>query len=154
MQVWLVDIEGQDDREVLSAGPAAKILAGWFPDGRRALVLAEHGTYRRLGVWDRENGDLHWLVDDPARNIEAAFVPPHSDGTWAVVIEGREAQSRATLLQTTTGAERVLPAVPGTLIPLHPLGNDSGSPATPAAASPPTWSAFRWPMCGPKRSPA
>jgi dipeptidyl aminopeptidase/acylaminoacyl peptidase len=123
MQVWLVDIEGQEDREVLSAGPAAKVVAAWFPDGRRVLVVAEHETYRRLGVWDRESGDLRWLIDDPARNIERAFVPRGSDGTWAVVVEGREARTHATLLHTATGEERALPEVPGSLIPLHPLGN-------------------------------
>jgi dipeptidyl aminopeptidase/acylaminoacyl peptidase len=124
MQVWLVDIEGREDREVLSAGPAAKVFASWLPDGRQVLVVAEHETYRRLGVWDRESGDLRWLIDDPARNIEGAFVPRGSDGTWAVVVEGREARSRASLLHTTSGEERPLPEVPGSLIPLYPLGND------------------------------
>ncbi len=124
VQVWMVDIEGQEDHEILNAGPSGKVEASWFPDGQRVLALAEHGTYRRLGVWDRQSADLRWLVDDPARNIEAAFVPPGSDGTWAVVVEGRDAQARASLLQTATGAERMLPLVPGTLIPRHPLSND------------------------------
>ncbi len=124
VQSWMVDIEGQEDREILNAGPSGKVDAGWFPDGQRVLVLAEHGAYRRLGVWDRMGGELRWLVDDPARNIEAAFVPPASDGTWAVVVEGRDAQAHISLLQTATGEERALPSVPGTLVPRHPLGND------------------------------
>ena len=53
-QVWMVDVEEKDDHEVLNEGDSAKVLAAWLPDGRRALVLAEAGDYRRVGVWDRE----------------------------------------------------------------------------------------------------
>src|SRR5207248_8422135 len=30
-QVWLVDIEGRDDREILNVGPQKKAYASWFP---------------------------------------------------------------------------------------------------------------------------
>ena len=119
-QVWLVDIDGHDDREILNFGPARKVYASWFPDGHRVLFLAETETHRRLGVWDRETGGLRWLLDDPARNLEYAFVPHGSD--CAVVVEVREARTQASLLDVETGEETLLPGGPGNLIPLAPVG--------------------------------
>ncbi|MGI8587351.1 MAG: S9 family peptidase [Chloroflexia bacterium] len=122
-QVWLVDIEGREDREVLNFGPAVKTQASWHPDGRQAVVLSEAGSHRRVGIWDRDGGAVRWLVDDPARNIEAAFVPRGSDGSRAVVLEVRDAGTRASLLDIETGAETPLPPMSGNLTPLHPLAD-------------------------------
>ena len=49
-QVWLVDIEGRGDREILNFGTRAKVTASWLRDGRRVIFVAEAGSYRRLGV--------------------------------------------------------------------------------------------------------
>jgi Tol biopolymer transport system component len=49
-QVWLVDIDGLEDREILNFGPRVKVSASWFSDGRRVLFVAEAESYRRLGV--------------------------------------------------------------------------------------------------------
>ena len=119
-QVWLVDIEGREDREILNFGPQVKVHASWFPDGRRVVVLAEAETHRRLGVWDRETGTLRWLLDDPTRNLEHAFVPHGS--THMVVVEVQEARVRPSLLDVESGEEFHLPEVPGNLTPLAPVG--------------------------------
>src|SRR5262249_20664272 len=50
-QVWLVDIEGRGDREILNFGDDVKCSASWFPDGRRVLVTADTPTHVRVGVW-------------------------------------------------------------------------------------------------------
>jgi dipeptidyl aminopeptidase/acylaminoacyl peptidase len=121
IQVWMVDVDGNQDREVLNFGPDVKVMASWHPDGQRVLVLAEKGTHRRLGIWDRTTGDTRWLLDDPARNIESAFVPHGSDS--AVVIEVKSARRRASLLDLQTGGESPLPEVPGNLVPLAPVGD-------------------------------
>ena len=121
-QVWLVDIEGQDDREVLSAGDSAKVFASWLPDGRRALALAEAGDHRHLGVWDRASGTTRWLIDDPARNLEAAFVPRGSPTPVAVVVEVRHARVHCSLLDLESGVETPLPDLPGNITPLRELG--------------------------------
>ncbi len=118
-QVWLVDIEGRGDREILNFGDDVKAFASWLPDGGRAIVLAEAKTYRRLGVWRLNGGALRWLVDDPARNIEDAFVPFGSER--AVVEEVRAAKTRCSLLDVQTGVETWLPDIPGNLVPLAPL---------------------------------
>lgn len=122
VQVWLVDIEGREDREILNFGPDVKVRASWFPDGRRVLVLAETQTHRRLGVWDLADRSLQWLIDDRDRNIENAFVPHGS--SRIVVLEVEQACVRSSLLDAETGEERRLPPVDGSLVPLAPVGDD------------------------------
>ena len=120
-QVWLVDVEGREDREILNFGPKAKVEASWLPDSRRVLFLAEAETHRRLGVWDLASRQIRWLLDDPTRNLEWAFVPRGSERATAVVVEIREARTRASLLDVETGEETRLPEAPGNLIPRRPL---------------------------------
>jgi dipeptidyl aminopeptidase/acylaminoacyl peptidase len=127
-QAWLVDIEGEEDREIINCGPATKVFASWFPDRpagfklpQRVLFLAEAGTYRKLGVWDMGAEEVTWLLDDPARNIEDAFVPRGSD--QIVMVEIEQARLRASLLDIASGVETHLPEVPGNLSPRRPLGN-------------------------------
>src|SRR5919112_5435809 len=69
-QVWLVDIDGHEDREILNFGPWIKVSASWCSDGRRVLFVAEAESYRRLGVWSMDEKSVRWLVEDPTRNIE------------------------------------------------------------------------------------
>src|SRR4051794_9899378 len=107
-QIWLVDIDGKIDREILDFGAAVKTSASWFPDSRRALVIAETATHKRLGVYDTADGSLRWLIDDPARAIESAHVPDR--GGRIVVVEVREARSCACLVDPTSGAETEIAA--------------------------------------------
>ncbi len=120
-QVWLVDIEEQDDHEILNYGDEVKVYASWFPDGRRVLVLAERETHRRLGVWDLETETVRWLLDDPTRNVEGASVPHGSERI--VVYEVQDARARCSLMDPETGEETWLPEIDGNLLPLAPAGN-------------------------------
>ena len=43
-QIWLVDIEGQNDRELLNVGDDLKAYAAWIPGEHKLLVLAETKT--------------------------------------------------------------------------------------------------------------
>ncbi len=115
-QIGLVDIEGHNDREILNFGPTVKIEASWFPDGQRVLFLAEAKTHRRLGIW--EMGQITWLLDDPSRNIEYAFVPANS--SKIVLVEIDQARVRPSLLDPKTREEFVFPNIEGNLIPLAP----------------------------------
>ena len=121
-QVWLVDINGQEDREILNFGDKVKTFADWFPDSHRVLVLSDTDTHRRVGVWSLDDRNIRWLVDDPTRNIESAYVPLGSDEI--VLLEVKEARMRASLLNPVTGAETPVYAESGNLIPVAPLGND------------------------------
>lgn len=118
-QVWLVDIDGEADREILNVGADKKVYASWFPDGERAVVLAETGTHRRVGVWRLTDRSLTWLLDDPARNVERAFVPFNC--AQIVVLEVQEARLRASLLDPATGVEMAFPDVLGNLQPIAPV---------------------------------
>jgi dipeptidyl aminopeptidase/acylaminoacyl peptidase len=120
-QTWLVDINGQDDREILNFGDRAKTFGRWFPDSRRVVVLSDTDTHRRIGVWSLDDEKVRWLVDEPTRNIESAFVPRGSEEI--VLLEVREARMRASLLNPESGAERPLFAESGNLQPLAPLGD-------------------------------
>jgi dipeptidyl aminopeptidase/acylaminoacyl peptidase len=120
-QVWLVDIEGLEDREILNFGPRIKISASWFPDGRRVLFVAEADSYRRLGMWSMDEESVRWLVEDPTRNIEYSFVPPNGDPV--VVIEIEQAGVRASLLDMQIATETSLQRTRGNLVPLAQTEN-------------------------------
>jgi dipeptidyl aminopeptidase/acylaminoacyl peptidase len=120
-QVWLVDIEGLEDREILNFGPRIKISASWFPDGRRVLFVAEADSYRRLGMWSMDEESVRWLVEDPTRNIEYSFVPPNGDPV--VVIEIEQAGVRASLLDMQIATETSLQHTRGNLVPLAQTEN-------------------------------
>jgi dipeptidyl aminopeptidase/acylaminoacyl peptidase len=119
-QVWLVDIDGKEDREIVNAGADKKASATWFPDGQRALVLAETDTHQRVGVWEMGNDTLRWVLDNPAHNVEAAYMPHGS--ARAVIVEAQNARVRTSLLDVENGEEVPLPDVAGNLIPLAPVG--------------------------------
>ena len=121
-QVWLVDIEGLEDREILNFGPRTKVSASWFPDGRRILFVAETRSYRRLGVWSMYEESVRWLVEDPARNIEYSFVPPN--GGPVVVVEIEQARVRASLLDVQSDSETSLQHTRGNLIALARADNE------------------------------
>jgi dipeptidyl aminopeptidase/acylaminoacyl peptidase len=118
-QIWLVDIDGTRDREILDFGAAVKTSASWFPDSRHALVIAETATHKRLGIYDTDDGALRWLIDDSGRVIESAHVPDR--GARIVVTEVREARSRAFLVDPASGAETPITTERGTLLPLGAL---------------------------------
>ncbi|HEY45005.1 MAG TPA: S9 family peptidase [Anaerolineae bacterium] len=109
-QIWLVDIEGTEDREILNCGPSLKVYASWFPDSQRIVALAETETHRRLGVWNLSDEKLRWLIDDPERNLEGAFVP--ANGEHIAVVDVRQARRRASLVDPGTGEEMILPESP------------------------------------------
>jgi dipeptidyl aminopeptidase/acylaminoacyl peptidase len=118
-QVWLVDIEGREDRELFNFGSDVKTVASWFPDGRRLIVLTEAKTHRRLGLYDLESSNLQWLLDDPTINIEAASVPYGSD--QIVVTEANTGYTRSFLLDPETRATKWLAeTIPSNLILLAP----------------------------------
>jgi dipeptidyl aminopeptidase/acylaminoacyl peptidase len=127
-QVWMVDVDGGNDREILNAGDERKVQAGWFPHDDRILVVAETATHKRLGVWaPGSSGDaLTWLIDDPGFTLEGAFMPHHS--ARIVAIETRAARSRAWLVDPASGARSEFATLPGaalpgaTILPLAPVG--------------------------------
>lgn len=118
-QIWLVGLDGEGDREILNFGADTKASASWFPDSRRILVLAETATHKRIGVYDTADDGLAWLLDDPARDIEAAHMPDR--GSRIVAVEVRAARSFALLVDPESGATEELAPFDGTTLPLGKL---------------------------------
>ncbi|MGW8251730.1 MAG: S9 family peptidase, partial [Anaerolineales bacterium] len=119
-QFWLVDVDGRQDREILNFGDHCKVFARWFPDGEHILVLSEstgegQQDYQSLGVYHWPSGEMRWLIDNPARSIEGAWVSP--DGA-VVVDEMVLAGHAATYIEMPSGIERPFPRLPGNLLPL------------------------------------
>jgi len=114
-QVWITDIEGGGDHEVLNFGPETKVEASWLPDGRRIVFTAEAEGRRRLGTFDAEDGRMRWLIDDPRRNVEYAFAPP---GGPLVAAEMREGRLSAVLVDPESGEESQPPRTTGSFVPL------------------------------------
>ncbi len=117
-QIWLVGIDGEGDHELFNFGENLKAFAEWHPDGERVLVLAETNTHRKLGIWTLGETDVHWVIDDPSRGIQFAFVPEGCDE--AVVVENIQGRVRSSFLNLENGHEVVVSAKEGNLIPLAP----------------------------------
>jgi len=120
-QVWLVDIEGREDRELFNFGDAYKVHAHWLPDGRRIVVHAESTDggpqdHISIGLYDTGTGELDWLVDDPARQFEPPDWLAHSD--HIVLHEVMDARPRPSLLNPDSGVERPFPVWSGNLKPV------------------------------------
>jgi dipeptidyl aminopeptidase/acylaminoacyl peptidase len=122
-QLWLVDIDGGNDRELLDLGQETKLYAHWSPDGKALAILAEDAKAGRVGIYDLAAARLRWLIDDPARSIEQVAWPRRS--AEIVVTEACAGRSRATLLDPVTGREQPFRREGGTWLPLGPLPNQS-----------------------------
>ena len=84
-QTWLVGIDGQGDRELLNFGAAVRSVASWHPDGEQILVQVDTPTHRKIGLTHLDGRAIRWLVDDPSRDIETAYIPWGSE--TLVVVE-------------------------------------------------------------------
>lgn len=137
LQVWLVDIEGRADREILNFGPDTKVYASWA-EGDRILFLVESDPHRRLGVLDTRSVSPRWLLDDPTRSLEYAFTPPN--GGPVVIVETEDSNLTASLLDATTGIASNPPEPPalrGNLVPLALTKSGSWVGLHYSAQSPP-----------------
>ncbi len=102
-QLWLVDIEGCQDREIVNLGDAAKVVGTWMPDSSRVLLMAASPTHERLGLYDTADGTLRWLLDDASRFVEGGI--PSWDGGSVMIVEARDARVSAALLDLADGGE-------------------------------------------------
>jgi dipeptidyl aminopeptidase/acylaminoacyl peptidase len=123
-QFWLVDIKGEDDREILNFGPKAKIQALWLPDGRRVAFITEtkDGKAQKhysLGIYDIQKGEVNWLIDDPHRNIERIQSPVN--GHHLIVLEYQKARVQPSIIDLTNIEEKPLPKTKGSIIPIGPV---------------------------------
>ena len=126
-QFWVVDIKGEEDREILNFGPKAKVQAVWLPDGRRVGFITETKSgkaqkHYSLGTYNVETGEIDWLIDDPNRNIERIHSP--INGHHLVILEYRKARVKPSIMDLTDMKETFLPKIKGSLIPIGPVTNE------------------------------
>jgi len=132
-QVHLVDVQGKEDREILNFGDQVKLFARWLPDSQHILALSEatersgsqNQQYNRLGIYHWPSGKMRWLVDDPERQIEGAWISP--DGS-IIVDEIQNAGHAPNFIDLPPGGWSVengkrpreisFPKIPGNLLPL------------------------------------
>jgi dipeptidyl aminopeptidase/acylaminoacyl peptidase len=119
-QVWLVDTEGNVDKEILNFGEQVKVTADWHPDGEHIVFLSESTgkgpqDHFSLGVYHWPSQSLRWLIDDPSRVIENEWVT--RDGL-VVVDELKDANHLTTFLDIKSGRETDFPRLPGNLLPI------------------------------------
>jgi dipeptidyl aminopeptidase/acylaminoacyl peptidase len=121
-QLWLTEIDGSFDREIVNVGAALKADGMWSPDGSSVLVVAETKTHRKVGLWRLNGNTIDWLIDDPERPIADAIWPRRS--TEIVIEETRDTRVVSWLLDPKTGKERLFgPYIDGELTPVGPLAD-------------------------------
>jgi dipeptidyl aminopeptidase/acylaminoacyl peptidase len=121
-QLWLTDLAGSFDREIVNVGAEKKADGAWTPDGKSVLVVAEAATHRKIGLWGLESGETTWLVDDPKRAVANADWPRRS--AEIVVDETQDARPRSFLLDPATKRERLFgPFTDGQLTPVGVLAD-------------------------------
>ena len=119
-QFHLVDVNGSEDQEILYFGDEVKTFARWFPDSEQILVLSESidgrpQAHQSLGVYHIPSQSMRWLINDPGRPLDGAWVSP--DGT-IIVDEIVQANHAPTFIDQRTWEEKPFPRLPGNLIPL------------------------------------
>lgn len=117
-QLYLVDFDGRNDREILNFGADKKVYGCFFPDGERVLFLAEAGTHNKVGVFDCKSGAIKWLIDDPNRNIESVHFPENANRF--VLNEYKEAKLHSSFVDPSTGAEQAVAALGQSVEPIAP----------------------------------
>jgi dipeptidyl aminopeptidase/acylaminoacyl peptidase len=126
-QYWLVDIGGEEDREILNFGPKAKVEALWLPDGQRVGFITETKNgkaqkYYSLGIYNTETEEITWLIDNPDRNIEKIHSPINSH--HLVVLEYQKATVKPSIIDLTTMKEKFLTKIKGSLVPIGPVTDE------------------------------
>lgn len=120
-QIWLVDIEGKANKEILNFGAKVKVTAKWHPNGVEVIFITEEKTYRKVGILNITNYEIRWILNDPPRNIEEAYVPYGSQEL--IIVEIKEAQKIASLIHLESLKESRLDDC-RTIIPLVSLEKD------------------------------
>ncbi len=124
-QLWLVDLDGGNDRVLLDLGKETKLFAQWSPDGKGLAILAEDARTSLVGYYDLVANRMRWLIDDGLRGIEQVSWPRRSPEI--LVTETKDGRSQASLLDPATGRERPFRRAPGTWLPLGPVPDRTGA---------------------------
>jgi dipeptidyl aminopeptidase/acylaminoacyl peptidase len=121
-QIWMVDIEGKEDKEILNFGDKIKVSASWHFNGEDIIFISEADNYRKVGIFHITDSSIKWIFDDPSRNIEEVYVPRGSD--QLIINEIKNAQNKISLLDPVSLKETTFSEFQ-TLIPLAQISNQT-----------------------------
>lgn len=120
LQYYLLDLKNGTEEEILYFGDRHKAWARWFPNGEDILVLTESKDgkvqeHKSLGIYNWPTRTLRWLIDDPNRTLEGAWVSP--DGV-IILDEVQNASHFPSWIDPNTTKEQSFPRFPGNFLPL------------------------------------
>ena len=127
-QLWLVDIEGKEDREILQFGTEARVIGNWLPDSRRIIFMTDTKrgimqNYYSIGLYNIETEEKEWIIDDSSRNIESFHVPSNSN--HIIALEYKKGSLQCSIINLSDNSELILPRLDGNLSVLAPLVNNT-----------------------------
>jgi dipeptidyl aminopeptidase/acylaminoacyl peptidase len=143
-QVWLVDVDGKEDRPLLDFGDDVAIRAQWLGDGAKLLVVApaksDAGLFERVGICDfldkQASVQVHSAAHEPAATLDMAggsiiwlnnhtwqveSAVPSDDGKSVMIVEGRDGRVRSTLVPLDGGPQIRIEPGEGDLLPIGEL---------------------------------
>jgi len=122
-QLWVCDLNGTSDREIVTLGDDKKSFGAWL-DVNRVVITGEAATHNKVGVYDLRDGSLKWLIDDASRSIEEATAPHIRQHPPLILIqEWAGARLRVSRLDPDIGVEMPIPPIPGNLNLIAPIGD-------------------------------
>ena len=125
-QKWVVDIDGDQDREILNFGEKARVFASWLPDSKRIAFITDtkeniEQKHYSLGIFNIESEEIIWVIDDPSRSIEDFSVP--RIGNYFLVSEYEKSKEKVSIINMETLQETKLPRIAGNYYPIAPLNS-------------------------------
>ena len=122
-QIWLINFDGTEDREILNFGKESRVKAEWLPDNKKIAFLTdskgkEEQNYYSFGIYHTENEEIEWIIDEPKRNFESLSVPKNSN--FIVLNEIEKARMKSSIVNSSNLEIRELQPKNENLIPLFP----------------------------------
>ncbi|MDO8582421.1 MAG: S9 family peptidase [bacterium] len=121
IQLWLVDINGAEDREILNFGPTSKVFGSWCNTGKEILFVTEESVVSRAGMYSIETNAITWLIDDPDRSIESV-VNPYGNDVFKIT-EVKDGEYCISFMDPESLCETKLPEARA-IIPISPVAGD------------------------------
>lgn len=70
-QIWMCDIDGTTDREIINCGENQRVYAQWSNDDSSVIAIVESEDTSKIGSWSLSSEKFELLIDDNSLNIES-----------------------------------------------------------------------------------
>lgn len=121
VQLWLVDIDGKENKEILNFGTTSKVSATWHKNSTDIYFISEEDTLKRVGVYNIKTKKTKWIIKDPKRNISWIRCP---HGTNVIQLtETKEATYETSFIDPISFKETKLQKT-HTIQPVTPISKD------------------------------